>query len=113
MRAAAPMRTPSASPSREISAAAPDIPRSSTPSRSSHGEVRCELIRPRRGPDQRPSSGPQDDALDAPHHDATGSDDRPAEPAETSTAMPAVTPGQVIAGFGVLAALALLLLGRR
>jgi hypothetical protein len=54
-----------------------------------------------------------DDALDAPHHDATGSDDRPAEPAETSTAMPAVTPGQVIAGFGVLAALALLLVGRR
>ena len=54
-----------------------------------------------------------DDALDAPHHDATGSDNTPAEPAETSSAMPAVTPGQVIAGFGVLAALALLLLGRR
>jgi hypothetical protein len=27
--------------------------------------------------------------------------------------MPAVTPGQVIAGFGVLAALAVLLVGRR
>ena len=54
-----------------------------------------------------------DDALDSPHHDATGSDDRPAESAETSTAMPAVTPGKVIAGFGVLAALALLFLGRR
>ena len=53
-----------------------------------------------------------DDALDAPHHDATGSDERP-EAAESASAMPALTPGQVIAGFGVLAALALLLLGRR
>ena len=61
-----------------------------------------------------------DDALDAPHHDAAGSKDPPAasdsgEPATAapSTAMPAITPGQVIAGVGVLAAVALLILGRR
>ena len=58
----------------------------------------------------------KDDALDAPHHDASGSGDTPSEPTETPSAsptMPVVTPSQVIYGFGVLAALALLLLGRR
>ena len=58
----------------------------------------------------------KDDALDAPHHDASGSSDSPSESAGTSPAsppMPAVTSGQVIAGLGVLAGLALLLLGRR
>jgi hypothetical protein len=61
-----------------------------------------------------------DDALDSPHHDASGSKDRPAESgpgepaaAATSTPMPAITPGQVIAGAGVLVAVALLILGRR
>ena len=58
-----------------------------------------------------------DDALDSPHHDATEAGDRPAsdprDPGTASPAMPTVTPGQVIAGVGVLAALALFLLGRR
>jgi hypothetical protein len=64
----------------------------------------------------------KDDALDSPHHDASGSADRPAaeagEPADpadaaATTAMSSITASQVIAGAGVVAALALLLLGRR
>jgi hypothetical protein len=55
----------------------------------------------------------KDDALDAPHHDASPTEDQPAGPRASSAASPSLTPGQVIAGFGVLAALALLLLGRR
>ena len=58
----------------------------------------------------------KDGALDAPHHDASGPGDAPSEPTESSSAsatVPAVTPGQVLAGFGVVAALALFLLGRR
>jgi hypothetical protein len=48
-----------------------------------------------------------DDAVDAsPADDAA---DTPAPPA----AVASVSPGQVIAGFGILAALALLVLGRR
>ena len=61
-----------------------------------------------------------DDALDSPHHDASGSADRPGtesteagERSRGSAALPAVTAGQVIAGVGALAAIALLLLGRR
>ena len=61
-----------------------------------------------------------DEALDAPHHDPSGSKDQPAvsdagEPAALapSTTMPAITPGPIIAGVGVLAAVALLILGRR
>ena len=71
-----------------------------------------------------------DDALDAPHHDGSGSPDQPgqtaeassgegsapaqaADPAAPSASLPTMTSGQVIAGFGLLAALALLLLGRR
>jgi hypothetical protein len=45
-----------------------------------------------------------DEALDSPSID-------PAE--EDLVAAPSVTPGQVIAGFGILAALILLFLGRR
>jgi hypothetical protein len=66
-----------------------------------------------------------DDALDAPHHDGSGSPDQPgqkaeasdaapaSDPAASSASLPTMTSGQVIAGFGLLAALALLLLGRR
>ena len=64
-----------------------------------------------------------DDALDSPYHDASGSKDRPAEsqsaepraPSPTSSppALPMMTASQVVAGVGVLAAVALLLLGRR
>ena len=66
-----------------------------------------------------------DDALDAPHHDAAGSPEQPvepagasdaarvADPAASSTSLPTIRSGQVVAGVGVLAALALLLLGRR
>ena len=54
----------------------------------------------------------KDDALDAPHHDASPSDDRRSE-AAAAAATPSLTPGQVMAGFGIVAALALLLLGRR
>ena len=66
-----------------------------------------------------------DDPLDAPHHDGSGSPDQPGQTAEASAAartpdpaapsasLPTMTSGQVIAGFGLLAALALLLLGRR
>jgi len=62
--------------------------------------------------------GLHDDALDSPHHDAAGSGDAPADPTETApemaaVALPTVTPAQVIAGFGVIAAVALLILGRR
>jgi hypothetical protein len=55
----------------------------------------------------------KDDALDSPHHDASPADDRPREARPASSATPSFTPGQVIAGFGIFAALALLLLGRR
>ena len=49
-----------------------------------------------------------DDALDAPSIEADfGAADRP------SSSVPSVTPGQVIAGFGIVAALILLLLARR
>ena len=48
-----------------------------------------------------------EDALDAPATDAS------AGAGERATAVPAVTPGQVIAGFGIIAALVVLLLGRR
>ena len=49
-----------------------------------------------------------DDPLDAPSIEADfGAQDRP------PTAFSNVSPGQVIAGFGILAALILLLLGRR
>ena len=61
-----------------------------------------------------------DDALDSSHHDASGSGDRPAaertDPANRpspSPVLPTVTSSQVIAGVGLLAALALLILGRR
>ena len=63
-----------------------------------------------------------DDAFDAPHHDATGSPEPGGESAEasdathaaaSSTSLPTISPGQVITGVGVLAALAVLLLGRR
>ena len=66
-----------------------------------------------------------DDALDAPHHDGSGLAEQPggsaegpaaaqaADPAASSASLPTMTSGQVIAGFGLLAALALLLLGRR
>jgi hypothetical protein len=49
-----------------------------------------------------------DDALDAPSVDAS---DAPGE--ATGATAPTVTPGQLIAGFGILAALILLLVGRR
>ncbi|HET8784759.1 MAG TPA: hypothetical protein VFM38_03930 [Candidatus Limnocylindrales bacterium] len=55
----------------------------------------------------------KDDALDAPRHDASPSEDRPSAPGPAPAATPSFTPGQVIAGFGIVAALALLLLGRR
>jgi hypothetical protein len=49
-----------------------------------------------------------DDPLDAPSIEADfGAEDRPAP------ALVNVSPGQVIAGFGILAALILLLIGRR
>jgi len=64
-----------------------------------------------------------DDPLDAPHHDGSGSPERQTadasdtartqDPAASSASLPTMTSGQVIAGFGLLAALALLLLGRR
>lgn len=66
-----------------------------------------------------------DDALDAPHHAGSGSPEqsgqtadasdaaRTPDPAASSPSLPTMTSGQVIAGFGLLAALALLLLGRR
>ena len=55
----------------------------------------------------------QDDALESPHHDASPSEDRPSAPRPASAATPSLTPNQLIAGFGIMAALALLLLGRR
>jgi len=68
----------------------------------------------------------KDDALDSPHHDAStsrnrrgaGATDRPdvdvdADAAAATPASPTVTSGQIIAGVGVLTALALVLLGRR
>ena len=49
-----------------------------------------------------------DDSLDTPSIEADfGAEDRP------TTTFANVSPGQVIAGFGILAALILLLLGRR
>jgi hypothetical protein len=64
-----------------------------------------------------------DDALDSPQHDAAGSghqaaepesaEPRPAETTSSSPTMPTMTASQVVAGVGVLAAVALLLLGRR
>ncbi|HET9083637.1 MAG TPA: hypothetical protein VFN41_04475 [Candidatus Limnocylindrales bacterium] len=55
----------------------------------------------------------KDDALDSPHDDASPAEDGSSEPLSSSTATPSFTPGQVIAGFGIVAALAVLLLGRR
>ena len=51
-----------------------------------------------------------DDALDAPSVDAS---EDPGEPGATASTSSAVTPGQLIAGFGIIAALVVLLLGRR
>jgi hypothetical protein len=48
-----------------------------------------------------------DEALDGQSVDASG------EPGERPAASAAVSPGQLIAGFGIIAALILLLLGRR
>ena len=64
-----------------------------------------------------------DDALDSPHHDASGSGDRRTEPGSAERervsssppppALPTMTASQIVAGVGVLAAVALVLLGRR
>ena len=48
-----------------------------------------------------------DDALDAPDIDASE------DPSERGMAAPTLTPGQLIVGAGIVAALVLLLLGRR
>ena len=65
-----------------------------------------------------------DDALDSPYHDASASGDRRAEPGSAlrervssrspqPPALPTMTASQIVAGVGVLATVALLLLGRR
>ena len=55
----------------------------------------------------------KDDALDPPHHDAWPADHQPAEAGARPDAAASLTPGQLLAGVGVLAALAVLLIGRR